>query len=155
MYDEDQSILLSVKHALGLTEEYDYFDPDIIMHINSVLMILNQIGIGPAEGFVVSNENQVWTDITDDISKLSAIKSYVYLRVRLLFDPPSSSFVLSSMENQSKELEWRLNVMVDPKTKADTAWIIYLLSCLLQPCCFLSINLRQRHSRKIQRSLQL
>lgn len=116
MYDEDQSILLSVKHALGLTEEYDYFDPDIIMHINSVLMILNQIGIGPAEGLVVSNENQVWADITTDISKLSAIKSYVYLRVRLLFDPPSSSFVLSSMENQSKELEWRLNVMVDPKT---------------------------------------
>lgn len=113
--DEEQSILISVKHALGLADDYNYFDPDIIMHINSVLMILNQLGIGPAEGFTVTSDNQTWEELTSDISLLSAIKTYVYLRVRLLFDPPSSSFVLSSMENQIKEFEWRLNVMVDPK----------------------------------------
>ena len=110
----DDSILLSVKGALGLTEDYRYFDPDIIMHINTVLMILNQLGIGPAEGFSIHGEEEQWSDFTDS-SQIEALKSYVYLRVRILFDPPSSSFVLSSMENQYKELEWRLNVAVDPE----------------------------------------
>lgn len=109
----DGSILTSVKKMLGITEEYAYFDHDIVMHINSVFMILNQLGIGPSQGFSITDDTQLWSDFVD-LTRIEAVKSYVYLRVRILFDPPSSSFVLNSMENQIKELEWRLNVMVDP-----------------------------------------
>lgn len=110
------SILLSIKKLLGIGEDYEYFDEDIIMHINSVLMILNQLGIGPEAGFSISDESSTWGDFTENMGFLEALKTYVYMRVRLMFDPPSSSFVLTSFENQIKELEWRLNVMVDPKS---------------------------------------
>ena len=110
------SILLSIKKLLGIGDDYKYFDEDIIMHINSVFMILNQLGIGPEAGFSISDESATWSDFTEDIQMLEALRTYVYMRVRLMFDPPSSSFVLNSFENQYKELEWRLNVMVDPKS---------------------------------------
>lgn len=105
-----ESILTSIKKQLGITEEYEHFDGDIIIHINSVFMILQQLGVGPKEGFSIEGEDALWTDFTPDISKLQAVKSYVYLKVRLLFDPPSNSALIESMNNLIKELEWRLNV---------------------------------------------
>lgn len=109
----NDSILLSIKKLLGISDDYTFFDEDVVMHINSVLMVLNQLGIGPADGFAISNESDTWGDFIGDTQTLEAIKSYIYLKVRLMFDPPSSSFTISSIENQIKELEWRLNVMVE------------------------------------------
>lgn len=108
----NESILLSVKKALGLADDYTYFDRDIVMHINTVFMLLNQLGIGPEAGFSIEDSSTTWSDFADT-SRLEGIKSYMYLRVRLLFDPPTSSFAISSMETQIRELEWRLNVMAE------------------------------------------
>lgn len=105
-----ESILMSIKKMLGIVNEYTQFDADLIMHINSVFMILKQLGVGPTEGFAISNAETYWTDFIEDPIKLQAVKSYVYLKVRLLFDPPSSSSVMESMNRMISELEWRLNV---------------------------------------------
>lgn len=110
-----ESILTSIKKLLGITEEYTHFDNDIIMHINSVLMILTQMGVGPKEGFMIEDDSYNWEDFISDPVKLQAVKSYVYLKVRLLFDPPSSSAVAESMNRMISEFEWRLNVAVDPE----------------------------------------
>lgn len=110
-----ESILTSIKKLLGITEEYTHFDDDIIMHINTVFMTLTQLGIGPAIGFTINGDDLVWTDFVS-IDEVAAVKSYVYLRVKLLFDPPLNSSVLASMERTIAELEWRLNVAVDPAT---------------------------------------
>lgn len=107
------SILLTIKKLLGIGDDYKYFDEDIIIHINSVLMILNQLGIGPEAGFSISDESATWSDFVDNLSMLEAVRSYVYTKVRLLFDPPTSSFTITALENQIKELEWRLNVMAE------------------------------------------
>lgn len=107
------SILDSVKKFLGITEEYQVFDQDIIMHINSVFFTLNQLGVGPEDSFSISDSSSVWTDFIPEGSKLEAVKSYMYLKVRMLFDPPTSSFVLTSMENMAKEYEWRLTVQAE------------------------------------------
>lgn len=107
------SILLSVKKMLGIDADYNHFDQDLIMHINSVLMILAQLGIGPAEGCYLDDCSMfttTWSDFLGDFPELQAVKSYVYLKVRMLFDPPSSSAVIESYNNLIKELEWRLNV---------------------------------------------
>lgn len=109
------SILLTIKKLLGIGDDYKYFDEDIIIHINSVLMILNQLGIGPVTGFSISDESATWSDFVDNLSMLEAVRSYVYIKVRLLFDPPTSSFTITALENQIKELEWRLNVMAESK----------------------------------------
>lgn len=109
------SILLTIKKLLGIGDDYEYFDEDIIIHINSVLMILNQLGIGPVTGFSISDESATWSDFVDNLSMLEAVRSYVYIKVRLLFDPPTSSFTITALENQIKELEWRLNVMAESK----------------------------------------
>ena len=108
-----ESILISIKKLLGITEEYDQFDPDIIMHINSVFMILTQLGVGPAEGFSIEDDTAVWTDFIQDIKKLESVKTYVYLKVKLAFDPPLSSAVIESMNRLINELEWRLNVAAE------------------------------------------
>lgn len=108
-----ESILTSIKKLLGITEEYDQFDPDIIMHINSVFMILTQLGVGPAEGFSIEDDTAVWTDFIQDIKKLESVKTYIYLKVKLLFDPPLSSAVIESMNRLINELEWRLNVAAE------------------------------------------
>jgi hypothetical protein len=107
------SILTSIKKLLGITEEYDDFDADVIMHINSVFMILRQLGIGPENGFSISDDSAIWADFIPDESMFEAIKSYVYLRVRILFDPPTSSAVMESMNRQINEFEWRLNVAAE------------------------------------------
>ena len=108
-----ESILTSIKKLLGITEEYDQFDPDIIMHINSVFMILTQLGVGPSEGFSIEDDTAVWTDFIQDVKKLESVKTYIYLKVKLAFDPPLSSAVIESMNRLIDELEWRLNVAAE------------------------------------------
>lgn len=98
---------------LGITEEYTYFDDDIIMHINSALMILTQLGVGPEKGFTIQSKDAVWSDFVSEEDNIEAIKTYVYLKVKLLFDPPLTNSVLDSMERLISELEWRLNVAVE------------------------------------------
>lgn len=105
-----ESILTSIKKLLGIAEEYTQFDTDIIMHINSVFLILNQLGIGPDKGFSISDKTATWEDFVSKESNLEAVKSYMYLKVRLLFDPPLNSSIIECMNRQINELEWRLNV---------------------------------------------
>lgn len=108
------SILTSIKKLLGIEEEYDHFDADLIMHINSVFMTLAQLGIGPSEGFAIEDESSTWEDFLskEELIKLNAIKSFIHLSVRLLFDPPSAS-VCEHIEKRIAELTWRLNVAVE------------------------------------------
>lgn len=104
------SILTSTKKILGLDESYTAFDLDVITHINSVFTTLHQLGIGPVEGFMIEDSAPIWADFLGDDPRLNAVKTYVYLRVRLLFDPPATSFTITAFEKQIQELEWRLNV---------------------------------------------
>lgn len=104
------SILTSVKKVLGIDEEYTAFDPDIIMHINAVFSTLQQLGIGPENGFSIVSKAETWSSFLGEDSNLNAVKTYVFLRVRLLFDPPATGFGLDAMREQVKEMEWRLNV---------------------------------------------
>ena len=108
-----ESILTSIKKLLGIDEEYTQFDSDIIMHINSVFLNLTQLGVGPSEGFQIEDDSDTWEDFIGDSNQLQAVKSYVYLKVKLLFDPPLSSSVIESMNRMTTELEWRLNVAVE------------------------------------------
>ena len=105
-----ESILTSIKKLLGISEEYTHFDADLIMHINSVFLILTQIGVGPSEGFSISDEKAKWTDFIQDSLRLGAVKSFMYLKVKLLFDPPSSSSVMEATNKLIDELEWRLTI---------------------------------------------
>lgn len=107
------SILTSVKKMLGPEEDYEHFDPDIIMHINSVFMILNQLGVGPKTMFRIEDKEDIWSDFMPEGEMLELVKSYMYLRVRMLFDPPQSSALMEAMNNQIKEFEWRLNIQVE------------------------------------------
>ena len=108
------SILNSIKKFLGITEEYTHFDPDIIMHINSAFFILNQLGVGPDEPFKIEDKSDTWDDFVSN-QDVEAIKSYIGLKVRTLFDPPTNSALLSAINEAIKEFEWRLNVQVDPE----------------------------------------
>lgn len=107
------SILTSIKKLLGITEDYTHFDTDIVMHINSVFSILTQLGVGPPEGFYIQDKTTVWDEYITDPNKIEMVKSYMYLKVRLLFDPPSSSSVIEAFNKQISEFEWRLNVAVE------------------------------------------
>lgn len=111
--DEDLSILNSVKKNIGIAEDYTQFDPNIIIHINSIFMILSQLGIGPKNGFRINDSDAVWTDYISDESNLAAVKTYMYLKVKLLFDPPLSTAVMECYKHQITELEWRLNVQAE------------------------------------------
>lgn len=109
-----ESILTSIKKLLGIAGEYEHFDADIIMHINSVFMDLNQLGVGPDEGFSIIDEETYWTDYIDDLVLLQAVKSYMYLRVKILFDSSSmGSATLSAYERQIAQWEWRLIVAAE------------------------------------------
>lgn len=105
-----ESILNSIKKLLGITEEEKHFDEDIIMHTNSVFSTLTQLGVGPPEGFSIEDDLNSWDEFIPDTTKLQSVKSYIYLKVKLLFDPPLNASVLGSMERTISELEWRLNV---------------------------------------------
>lgn len=110
-----ESILTSIKKLLGISEDYTQFDSDLIMHINSVFLNLTQLGIGPASGFTIEDESTEWTDFVNNDAQLQAVKSYMYLKVKLLFDPPLSSAAIESTNRMIAELEWRLNVAAESK----------------------------------------
>ena len=109
-----ESILTSIKKLLGIAEEYTHFDADIVMHINTVFMILTQLGVGPSQGFSIKDETSVWDDFIPDNNRFESVKSYIHLKVKLLFDPPVSSAVVESTNRIISELEWRLLVAADP-----------------------------------------
>ena len=113
------SILISVKKMLGIAAEYTHFDADIIIHINSVFMILNQLGVGPKERFSISSDVETWDEFTNDNLTIESVKSYMYLKVGLLFDPPTSSNVLEARNRLVSELEWRLNAIADTESQND------------------------------------
>ena len=112
------SILTSIKKLLGITKEYTHFDEDLIMHINSVLVVLTQLGVGPANGFFISDDSDTWDDFLEDSVNVEMVKSYMYMKVKLLFDPPLSSSVIESMNRMISEFEWRLNVAADSREEA-------------------------------------
>lgn len=114
----NQSILTSVKKVLGIDDAYTVFDPDIVLHINSVFSTLNQLGLGPDEGFMIEDNAETWDEFINNDMRLNAVKTYVYLRVRLLFDPPPTSYLVTALQEQVKELEWRLNVQ-----REESAWV--------------------------------
>lgn len=109
-----ESILTSIKKLLGIDASYEHFDPDLIMHINSVFSILSQMGVGPSNGFHITGSSEKWDDfITQEPNNFSLVKSYMHLKVKLLFDPPLSSAVIESINRQISEFEWRLLVAAD------------------------------------------
>lgn len=111
-----ESILTSIKKLLGITEDYTVFDPDIIMHINTVFAILTQMGVGPEEGFSINDDTANWDEFISNKLYYEPVKSYVHLKVKLLFDPPMSSAVMESMNRMISELEWRLHAAAETKT---------------------------------------
>lgn len=113
MIPEIDSILTSIKKLLGPTAESGHFDPDIIIHINSAFSTLTQIGLGPKTGFIIRDSSALWTNFLQEEKTLESVKTYVYLKVRLIFDPPQSAAAIASMEKMASELEWRLNVAGD------------------------------------------
>lgn len=114
-----ESILVSIKKLLGMGKDYTPFDSDIIMHINAVFMVLNQLGVGPPEGFYITDDSSVWSDFAPDSLNIGAIKSYMYLKVKLIFDPPTSSAVIESINRQISEYEWRINVAAEKSTPSE------------------------------------
>lgn len=106
------SILTSTKKNLGILEEYEHFDPELIVYINTVFALLTQLGVGPDEGFQIEDKTAVWTDFITDQKVLNVVKSYMYIRVRMLFDPPTGA-VLDALQRTSDEFEYRLNYFVD------------------------------------------
>lgn len=113
------SILDSVKKNLGIDAAYEAFDPDILMHVNSTFAILNQIGIGPTAGFSITDNTAVWGDFTADDVKLNMVQTYVYLKVRLVFDPPTTSYHITALNSQIEELEWRMNTYREEEAWTD------------------------------------
>lgn len=114
-----ESILASIKKLLGVAEDYTQYDPDIIMHINSVLMTVTQLGVGPENGFHITDQSEVWTDLVEEVGTIEAVKSFIYLKVRLLFDPPSSGTLVESINRQASELEWRIRERAEELKNAD------------------------------------
>jgi hypothetical protein len=115
----ETSILISTKKILGLAAEYKAFDLDVLTHINSAFSTLHQLGVGPDDGFAIEDEAAEWSDfLLDNGAPFNAVKTYIYLRVRLLFDPPTTSYASEALQHQVEELEWRLNVM-----REDIEWV--------------------------------
>lgn len=109
----ESSILNTIKKMLDVDPSYTAFDNDILVHINSALMILTQMGVGSQSDFSITSERDKWDDFLEDKTNLDAVKTYIYLKVKLVFDPPTSSSVLQAYERVISELEWRLNVNGD------------------------------------------
>lgn len=105
---EDESILLTIKKLLHIPEDYNDFDHDILVHTNSAIATLHQLGVGPSEGYVVQDEENKWSEFQVQGITLQNVRTYIYLRVRLVFDPPTNAFLVSSMEKQVQELDFRL-----------------------------------------------
>lgn len=108
-------ILTSIKHLLGIEEDYTHFDIELMMHINSALMELQQIGVGPESGFKLVTGTETWSTFLSASDDFEGVKTYVYYTVRLGFDPPAHGFLIDAMDRQRKELTWRLNVQATPE----------------------------------------
>ncbi len=115
------SILNTVKTALGVDPEYSGFDTDILLGINSAFSNLNQLGVGPESGFIIKGESELWENFLPESVQLGFVKSYILYKVRLSFDPPASSYLMDSIQKQIAELEWRLMVQVDPPIVIDSS----------------------------------
>jgi len=113
-----ESILTSVKKVLGIAESYTAFDDDIIMHINSALSTLNQLGVGPENGLAIANATPTWAALIGTDARYNLVRSYVFLRVKMLFDPPPTSFHLEAVQRQIQEFEWRINTY-----REETGWV--------------------------------
>jgi hypothetical protein len=113
-----ESILTSTKKILGLDVSYTVFDLDILTHINSAFSTLNQLGIGPEDGFAIVDATATWDAFIGSNLKYNSVKTYVYLKVRLVFDPPQTSYLIESLAKQAHELEWRLNAV-----REETEWV--------------------------------
>lgn len=109
----DESILTSVKKMLGPEEDYEHFDPDLIVHINSVLATLNQLGVGPDNGFFIRDKAAKWSDFIGDDQLMNLVPTYVYLKVRQLFDPPTTAATQEALEREVNRYEWRINVAAE------------------------------------------
>lgn len=112
----DENILSSIKTLLGIQETDFNFDNEIIMNINSVFMTLNQLGVGTTTVFKIVDGSEAWSSFFGTSIDLEAVKSYVYLKVRMLFDPPQNSFLVDAIGKQIAEFEWRLQIQVEPYT---------------------------------------
>ena len=110
------SILTTIKKMLGIEEDYEHYDTDIIVLINSSLMKLMQLGVGPKEGFSIKDKTDTWDDFLNGKIDLEGVKSYIYMDVRLIFDAPTPHYVAGAMTEQVKELGWRLNVEAERST---------------------------------------
>lgn len=111
----EHSILTSIKKLLGIEEDYEYFDQDILLYVNSAIMVLAQLGIGSDDGFVCDSKSTTWSDFLGDFSDIEGVKTFIYLKTRLIFDPPQNSFLITAIEKQIEELTWRLNVRIEQK----------------------------------------
>lgn len=108
-----ESILLTIKQMLGIPSEYSVFDEELAVYINTVIAALRQLGVGTENGFAITGENESWEDYIGDTLMYENVKAYIYLKVRMMFDPPSSSFVLEAFKNQAAEIEWRIYIQAD------------------------------------------
>lgn len=113
------SILATIKKMLGYDDDYTPFDTDIIVPINSALMTLTQLGVGPKEGFSISGYDAKWSDFITNETKLEGVKTYVYLKTKMIFDPPTNSYLMDAMKENAQELEFRLNVQAESVEKFD------------------------------------
>ena len=113
------SILTTIKNMLGVDTSYTAFDVDITVNINSALMVLQQLGVGPVDGFAISGATETWSSYLPPGKLLEGVKTYIYLKSRLLFDPPTSASVLQAIKEQIADFEWRLNVQAETITSAD------------------------------------
>ena len=115
------SILMTIRKLVCGDPYADHFDTDLLVHINACFSILNQLGVGPENGFVVTDETQSWSSYIADNRTLNMVKTYVTLKVKKIFDPPLTSSVLEAMDKEISQLEWRLNVAVDPVKPTSTS----------------------------------
>lgn len=114
---QNGSILKQTKKLLGLPEDYDVFDMDIMLHINSVFATLHQLAVGPKQGFSLDNDETTWLDFIGTDDNINSVKTYVFIKVKLLFDPPSTSYAQEALLKQANEYEWRLNVHSEGEKK--------------------------------------
>ena len=115
----EESILKTIKQLIGCPDDFEQFDLDLIVHINSAFATLTHLGVGPKEGYRITGADNAWSEFEDDAKKLSLIKDYVYIKTRLLFDPPISGSLMDSLKEQLKEMEWRLYMLYDPISEDD------------------------------------
>lgn len=116
----DDSILNTIKKMLGLEPDYDAFDTDVIVNINMCLSILNQLGIKSPTAFKITSAEETWSDILGDRIDLEMVKNYIYLKTRLMFDPPANSFTINSINEQIKEIEWRIIIELENGGKEES-----------------------------------